>query len=97
MIKSVLHSFRLTFARKMSSVTRKVINTPNAPAAIGPYSQAVQVDNTLYISGSLGLIPEKGALVEGGVKPETHQSIKNIEAILKAAGGTLNNGKPFPQ
>ncbi|CAD5226794.1 unnamed protein product [Bursaphelenchus xylophilus] len=81
----------LTFARKMSTVTRKIINTPNAPGAIGPYSQAVQVDNTVYISGSLGLIPEKGALVEGGVKPETHQSIKNIEAILKSVGGSLNN------
>lgn len=77
----------------MSSVTRKIISTADAPGAIGPYSQAVQVDKTLYISGSLGLLPDKGVLVEGGVKAETHQSITGVWAILKAAGGSLNNGR----
>jgi enamine deaminase RidA (YjgF/YER057c/UK114 family) len=62
----------------MSSVTRKIISTDKAPGAIGPYSQAVQVDNTLYISGSLGLVPGEGTIIEGGVKEETHQALKNI-------------------
>jgi reactive intermediate/imine deaminase len=79
----------------MSSITRKIISTENAPGAIGPYSQAVQVDNTLYISGSLGLLPDEGKLIEGGVKEETHQSLKNIGEILKAAGGNYNNGIKF--
>lgn len=65
----------------MSSVTRKVIHTEQAPAAIGPYSQAVQVDNTLYISGSLGLVPGEGKIIEGGVKEEAHQSLKNIGEV----------------
>lgn len=59
------------------------------------YSQAVQVDNTLYISGSLGLLPEEGTIIEGGVKEEAHQSLKNIGEILKAAGGSFNNGNLY--
>lgn len=70
----------------MSSIIRRIINTTNAPAAIGPYSQAVLVGPTLYISGQLGLLPENGAMVQGGVKCEAEQSLKNIGQILKAAG-----------
>ncbi|KAI6187091.1 Ribonuclease [Aphelenchoides besseyi] len=81
----------LIFARGMSSISRKIISTPKAPSAIGPYSQAVQVDNTLYISGSLGLVPETGSIIDGGVKEEAHQSLKNIGEILKAAGGSFDN------
>ncbi|MDH6533807.1 RidA family protein [Parabacteroides sp. 52] len=70
---------------------KKVISTPNAPAAIGPYSQAVQVDNMLFASGQLGMDPVTGSFVEGGVKEQTVQAFKNIHAILAAAGYTIND------
>lgn len=85
----------LIAARGMSSITRKIISTDKAPGAVGAYSQAVQVDNTLYISGSLGLLPEEGKLIEGGVEKEAHQALKNMGEILKAAGASFNNGKHF--
>ncbi|CAJ0927210.1 unnamed protein product, partial [Mesorhabditis belari] len=75
----------------MGSITRQIINSSKAPAAIGPYSQAVRVNETLYLSGSLGLHPEKGALVDGGVKEQTHQSLRNIGEVLKTAGIDYNN------
>jgi 2-iminobutanoate/2-iminopropanoate deaminase len=65
---------------------KKIIATPQAPAAIGPYSQAVEVNGTLYISGQIPIVPESGALVEGGVAAQTTQSLKNIGAILHEAG-----------
>ena len=66
------------------------INTPNAPAAIGPYSQAIDSGHGLvFVSGQLPIDPETGAFPEGGVKEQTFQSLKNAEAILKAAGLTL--------
>lgn len=65
---------------------KKIINTPNAPAAIGPYSQAVEINKTLYISGQLGIDPKTGKIVEGDIKDQTRQVLKNIEAILHAAG-----------
>ncbi|VDM27026.1 unnamed protein product [Toxocara canis] len=75
----------------MATVTRKIISTPKAPAAIGPYSQAVLVDKTLYISGSLGLVPETGKFPSDCVKAQTEQSLKNIGAILEAAGSSYDN------
>ncbi|XP_006104212.1 2-iminobutanoate/2-iminopropanoate deaminase [Myotis yumanensis] len=75
----------------MSSLIRKVISTTKAPAAIGPYSQAVLVDRTLYISGQLGLDPSSGQLVPGGVKEEAKQALTNIGEILKAAGCDFSN------
>lgn len=65
---------------------KKIINTPNAPAAIGPYSQAVEVNGILYISGQVPIDPATGKVVEGGIKEQTEQVMKNIEAILDAAG-----------
>ncbi|VDK24787.1 unnamed protein product [Anisakis simplex] len=76
----------------MSTITRKIIATTKAPAAIGPYSQAVLVDHTLYISGSLGLVPETGQFPSESVKAQTEQSLKNIGAILEAAGSSYDNG-----
>ena len=70
---------------------KKVIATYNAPAAIGPYSQAVQVGNMLFASGQLGLDPATGNFVEGGVKEQTEQAFKNIHAILAEAGLTIDN------
>jgi len=70
---------------------KRIINTPNAPAAIGPYSQAVEVGNTLYISGQIPLNPETMKVVEGGISEQTEQVLKNIGAILSEAGYTFQD------
>ncbi|XP_018618200.1 2-iminobutanoate/2-iminopropanoate deaminase [Scleropages formosus] len=75
----------------MSALIRKIINTGKAPAAIGPYSQAVVVDRTVYISGQLGMEPSSGQLVPGGVEAQTRQALVNMGEILKAAGCDFNN------
>lgn len=69
---------------------KKVIATTNAPAAIGPYSQAVQAGNMLFASGQLGIDPSSGNFVEGGVKEQTAQAFKNVHAILAEAGFTID-------
>lgn len=69
---------------------KKVIATTNAPAAIGPYSQAIQVDKMLFASGQLGIDPATGNFVEGCVKEQTVQAFKNIHAILAEAGYTIS-------
>ena len=66
---------------------KKIIQTDKAPAAVGPYVQAIQAGDMLYASGQLGLIPETGELPEG-IDAQTRQSLKNVEAILDAAGYT---------
>lgn len=63
-----------------------ILNTDQAPAAIGPYNQAVKVDHTLYVSGQIPLIPESMELISTGVADEAHQVLKNIGAILAHAG-----------
>ena len=70
---------------------KKVINSKNAPAAIGPYSQAILVDNTLYASGQLGIDPQTGDFVAGGVKEQTEQVFRNIRAILSEAGFEMSD------
>ncbi|WP_455638716.1 RidA family protein [Parabacteroides sp.] len=70
---------------------KKVIATNNAPAAIGPYSQAVQVGNMLFASGQLGIDPATGNFVEGAVKEQTAQAFKNVKAILAEAGLDISN------
>jgi 2-iminobutanoate/2-iminopropanoate deaminase len=65
---------------------KRIIETKNAPQAVGPYSQAVEANGTLYISGQVPLIPATMNLVEGGIKEQTQQVMENIGAILKAAG-----------
>jgi 2-iminobutanoate/2-iminopropanoate deaminase len=70
---------------------KRIISTPNAPAAIGPYSQAVEVKGTLYISGQLPINPAGGKIEETDIVGQTHQVFKNISAILEAAGYTLKN------
>ncbi len=69
---------------------KKVISTTAAPAAIGPYSQAILVNNTLYASGQLGLDPEKMELKEG-ITEQTKQVFENIKAVLNEAGMTIND------
>lgn len=62
-----------------------------APAAIGPYSQAIRVGSLIYTSGQIPINPATGALVEGGIKEQTRQSLLNIKAILEEAGATMDN------
>ncbi|MGB5781326.1 MAG: RidA family protein [Eudoraea sp.] len=64
---------------------KKIIHTPNAPAPIGPYNQAVLSGNTLYVSGQIPLDPSSGKLIEDDIKKETLQCMKNLKAILEAA------------
>lgn len=70
---------------------KQIINTPNAPAPIGPYNQSVKVGNTLYVSGQIPLDPASGNLVTSGITDETHQAMKNLEAVLSAAGMSFQN------
>jgi 2-iminobutanoate/2-iminopropanoate deaminase len=65
---------------------KKVIKTDNAPKAIGPYSQAIEANGMLFISGQIPMDPKTGKLVPGGIKEQTEQVFKNIEAILIEAG-----------
>jgi 2-iminobutanoate/2-iminopropanoate deaminase len=65
---------------------KRIISTSDAPAAIGPYSQAVEINKTLYVSGQISIDPKTGKLVEGDIKIQTRQVMRNIEAILHAAG-----------
>lgn len=70
---------------------KTVINTNNAPAAIGPYSQAILAGNTLYISGQIPMDPASGTLLSGSIADQTHQVFKNLHAILQAAGMDWSN------
>lgn len=70
---------------------KKVISTPNAPSAIGPYSQAIEVNGTLYISGQVPVDPSTGKVIEGGITEQTEQVMKNIGAILEEAGYTFEH------
>ena len=67
------------------------VHTDHAPAAIGPYSQAVVAGNTIYVSGQIPIVPEKGELIEGGIEEQTRQSLTNITNILAAAGFEMKN------
>ena len=71
--------------------TLKKINTENAPAAIGPYSQAISAGEIIFVSGQLGINPQTGKLAEGGIAAETKQALENIRAVLTAAGSNLSN------
>jgi 2-iminobutanoate/2-iminopropanoate deaminase len=70
---------------------KKIISTPDAPKAIGPYSQAVETNGMLFISGQIPIDPATGKFVEGGITEQTEQVMKNIEAILKTAGYDLSH------
>ena len=67
-------------------MSKSVIFTEQAPAAIGPYSQAIRVKDTLYVSGQIAFVPGTGELIKGSIEEETRQVMHNLEAILKAAG-----------
>ncbi len=65
---------------------KKILHTPDAPAAIGTYNQAVESKGFIYTSGQVGIVPGTGKIIEGGIKSETFRALQNIDAILKAAG-----------
>ena len=69
----------------------KVISTQKAPAAIGPYSQAIQVGNLVYTSGQIPIDPATGVFVEGSIREQTRQSLLNVKAILEEAGLTMSD------
>lgn len=70
---------------------KKVIATKNAPGAIGPYSQAIEANGMLFISGQIPINPETGNIVEGGIIEQTEQVMKNLNGILTEAGYTFDN------
>jgi len=74
-----------------TALEKQVIASEGAPEAIGPYSQAIQAGNTLYLAGQIGLDPTTGQLVEGGIEPETRRVLDNLKAVLETAGYTMGN------
>ena len=69
----------------------KTVSTPNAPAAIGPYSQAIVAGNTVYASGQIPIVPATGKLAEGDISVQAEQALKNVGEILKAAGASYTD------
>ena len=72
-------------------MAKQIISTPNAPAAIGVYSQAVRVGSTIWVSGQIPLDPATKELVSGGIEAEIHQVFKNLKAIVAAAGASFDD------
>ena len=72
-------------------MAKSIIQTTQAPAAIGPYSQAVRAGNLLFVSGQIPIDPETGTVIIGGIEAATHRVMKNIESILEAAGYSFDN------
>ena len=70
---------------------RQTISTDKAPAAIGPYSQAIRVGNRLYLSGQIGTDPATGQMVDGGIEEQTHQTLNNLGAVLESAGFSFDD------
>ncbi len=85
-----MESFGILSITIKVNMSKKIINTSNAPAPIGPYSQAVQVDNMLFISGQVALKPGTSDLANTDIIEETHQVMKNLQSILSAAGVDFN-------
>ncbi|HEX5440574.1 MAG TPA: RidA family protein [Ktedonobacterales bacterium] len=74
-----------------SHMTRSKVSTDSAPAAIGPYCQAIVLDGMVYCSGQIGLDPATGQLVEGDVRAQTQRALQNLTAVLESAGSSLSN------
>ena len=72
-------------------MSRRIIHTDRAPAAIGPYSQAVRVGDTVYLSGQIPLVPATGEVLDGDFEALTRQVFDNLQAVAEAAGGSLND------
>lgn len=72
------------------NVSKEIISTDKAPAAIGPYSQAVKIGNFVFTSGQIPIVPESGKILEGDVQAQTRQVLENLKEVLKAAGTSLD-------
>jgi 2-iminobutanoate/2-iminopropanoate deaminase len=75
----------------MNSSMKKVISTTKAPAAIGPYSQAIEINNMVYTSGVIPINPEDGSIIEGDIKVQAERVLKSLSALLKDCGTSLDN------
>lgn len=71
------------------TLKREVISTEHAPAAVGPYSQAIRLGNVVYTAGQIALVPETGQLIEGGIEAQTEQVMRNLGQVLEAADSSL--------
>jgi 2-iminobutanoate/2-iminopropanoate deaminase len=71
------------------SINKEVVESENAPCAIGPYSQAIVANGFVYSSGQIGIVPQTGRLIEGGSEAEARQALDNLDAVLKEAGSSL--------
>jgi 2-iminobutanoate/2-iminopropanoate deaminase len=78
-------------AQPVEEAEKEVISTQNAPAVIGPYSQAIRVGNTIYLSGQIAIDPATGKMLQGGIEEQTRQVLDNIQAVLSSAGFTLKD------
>lgn len=83
--------FALALAANAQSSGKRSIESLDAPKAIGPYSQAIIANGFVYTAGQIGTDPKTGTLVEGGIVEQTEQALKNLAAVLKAAGSSLDN------
>lgn len=72
-------------------MSKEIIQTDMAPKAIGPYSQAVKINNLIYVSGQIAIDPETGIVIEGDIAAHTRQVLTNVKAVLEAAGASLEN------
>jgi 2-iminobutanoate/2-iminopropanoate deaminase len=89
-IKSkVVVANKIQFWRGIYMPRKEIISTEGAPAAVGPYSQAVRVGDLIYTAGQIPLLPQTGKLVEGGIETQTRQVMQNLAAVLEAAGSSL--------
>ncbi len=70
---------------------KEIVSTENAPGAIGPYSQAVKTENMIFVSGQIPIDPQTGEFISAEVSEQTEQVLKNLSAVLEAAGSSLNN------
>jgi 2-iminobutanoate/2-iminopropanoate deaminase len=75
---------------KMHNPTKNIVRTDRAPKAIGPYSAGVKTEQFIFTAGQLGIIPESGNIIEGGIENETRQALLNVQHILEAAGTSLD-------
>lgn len=72
-------------------MTRQIVQTDNAPGAVGPYSQGTRTDELVFTAGQLPLDPATGSFVEGGIQEQTRQALKNLQAVLEAGGAGLDS------
>ncbi len=91
MLWSVAVVFALSISTVGQTAKKRAVESPDAPKAIGPYSQAIIANGFIFTAGQVGSDPKTGTLVEGGIEAQTEQVLRNIEAVLKAAGSSFED------